>query len=223
MLLHKKKTLVLLLALLCLGSCANGQTNDPIDAANASDPTAIESAANDTTPSSDTADPSSNGAEPESKEETETDTAPTGPAKVGQTYRDFSGTLVSGDSFTLSDHLGSVIMLNFWATWCGPCVGEMPAFPKLVEKYGDDLTLVAVNIGEDSDTVTAFLEKQGYLFPVVLDEDYTISDLYPTDGIPYTLIIGKDGVISKIHLGADDADTMFETYSSDIDAALGTE
>lgn len=146
---------------------------------------------------------------------------PSGPVSEGDEMRDFTGTLSGGGEITLSDFDGKVILLNFWATWCGPCVGEMPAFPRLMEKYGDDLKIVAVNIGEDGETVQNFLTENGYTdLTVVLDEDYSISDLYPTDGIPYTLIIDRDGNISTIHLGAGDADEMFDEYSNDIDAVL---
>lgn len=141
--------------------------------------------------------------------------------KVGDQYRDFTGTAVDGSTFHLSDHNGKVILLNFWATWCGPCVGEMPAFPKLVEKYGDNLVIVAVNSGEDQKTVDDFLNKNDYTtFHVLLDTDYAISNLYPTDGIPYTLIIDRDGTITEIQLGASGADAMYELYCKYIDAAL---
>ena len=146
--------------------------------------------------------------------------APSGPIAEGDAYRDFTATLADGSTFTLSDHEGKVILLNFWATWCGPCVGEMPAFEKLQETYGEDLVLLAVNSGETQETVQAFLEENGYTFPVALDPDYTVSDLYPTDGIPYTVIIGTDGKVAAIQLGAYDADTMYGHYSELIDDAL---
>ena len=142
------------------------------------------------------------------------------PLKEGDVYRDFTGELADGGSFTLSDHEGKIILLNFWATWCGPCVGEMPAFPQLIEKYGDSLALVAVDSGEKTKTVTDFLDNRGYTFPVVLDTDGSISNMYPTDGIPYTLIIDTDGRIAYINLGAWDADRMFEEYSKMIDSLL---
>ena len=142
------------------------------------------------------------------------------PLEIGDKYRDFTGELLSGDSFKLSDHEGKVILLNFWATWCGPCVGEMPAFPRLIEKYGEDLVLVAVDVAEDAETVKTFADENGYTINIVLDPEYEICDLYPTDGIPYTLIIGRDGKISNIHLGASDADSMFLKYCDDIDACM---
>ena len=78
----------------------------------------------------------------------QSETTPEGPAAPiaeGDAYRDFTAPLADGGEFTLSDHEGKVILLNFWATWCGPCVGEMPAFERLQETYGEDLALVAVN------------------------------------------------------------------------------
>ena len=110
--------------------------------------------------------------------------------------------------------------MNFWATWCGPCVGEMPAFEQLQETYGEDLALVAVNSGEDEATVAGFLEENGYTFPVVLDPEYAVSSLYPTEGIPYTVIIGTDGKVASIQLGAGDADAMYEHYCELIDGLL---
>ena len=136
-------------------------------------------------------------------------------------YTDFTGALLGGGELTLSDYEGKVILLNFWATWCGPCVGEMPAFPQLLEKYGDDLAVIAVDLQEDSRTVADFIADKGYDFPVVLDADGTIGALYPTDGIPYTVIIAPDGTISDTSLGADGADKMVAEYSAMIDAALG--
>lgn len=145
---------------------------------------------------------------------------PSGPLSEGDPYRDFTATLADGSTFTLSDHEGKVILLNFWATWCGPCVGEMPAFPQLVEKYGDDLVLLAVNCGESAETVNKFLTDRGFTFPVAIDTAYAVSELYPSDGIPYTVIFGPDGTAAHIMVGARDAATMFAHYSAQIDALL---
>lgn len=145
---------------------------------------------------------------------------PSGPVAAGDDYRDFTAALTDGSSFTLSDYEGTVIFLNFWATWCGPCVREMPAFPMLLEKYGEDLTLLAVDAGESEKSVKSFLEENGYEFPVALDPEGEISSLYPSDGIPYTVLIGRDGKIASIHLGADTADVMYEIYCEEIDGLL---
>ena len=139
---------------------------------------------------------------------------------VGAPAPDFTAQLVDGTSFQLSQQKDKAVLLNFWATWCGPCVGELPAFTRLVETYGDKIALLAVNCGEDEQPVTGSLEQNGYTFPVALDLEGEISSLYPTDGIPYTLIIAPDGTISSIQLGASGADEMFDHYSAELDKAL---
>lgn len=205
-----KNGLLLLLLCLLLTACAgkelSGAQNSDADAA-ASDAT-----------DADTSNAGNSDAEEASKE------APyTGPLREGDAYRDFTAVLADGSDFKLSGQEGKVILLNFWATWCGPCVKEMPAFTRLTEAYGDDLCLVAVNCGEKEDTVQDFLAENGYSFPVALDPDDEISALYPTDGIPYTVIIAQDGTVSSIHLGATDAESMFALYSAEIDKLLSSE
>ena len=143
-----------------------------------------------------------------------------GPLTEGEAMRDFTAELVNGDTVTLSDYKGKVILLNFWATWCGPCVGEMPAFTALTERYGDDLALLAVNSGEAKSVVAQFLLNNGYTFPVAMDTDYAVSSIYPSDGIPYTVIFDTEGNVAHIQVGAGDAETMYAYYSQLIDQLL---
>ena len=192
----RKLSLILLLTItLLLAGCQSGNNAGNAGEANG------EAAAGDTGGETESADPS-------------------GPIAEGDAYRDFTVSLADGGEFTLSDHEGKVILLNFWATWCGPCVGEMPAFEQLQETYGEDLVLLAVNSGEDEGTVKAFLEENGYTFPVDLDPRYEVALLYPSDSIPYTVIIGADGKVAAIQLGAADADTMYAHYCELIDGLL---
>lgn len=136
---------------------------------------------------------------------------------------DFTAEVNNGSSFTLSEQKGKVILLNFWATWCGPCVEEMPAFEKLYQEYGDEVAILAVNFMEDKSTVDQFVEENEYTFPIAYDENGEMNSKYPTDGIPYTLVIGKDGIIKKIYEGSMGADAMYEEYKSAIDSALEEE
>ena len=140
---------------------------------------------------------------------------------AGDTAPDFTAQLANGDSITLSEQTDKVVLLNFWATWCGPCVGEMPAFEKLAEEYQDEVVVLAVNCLEDEETVNQFLEENGYTFAIAYDVDGSINAKYPTSGIPYTLVIGKDGVIKKIYLGAQDAETQYNEYKNAIEEVLG--
>ena len=199
--------MLLVLALLLLAGCRSNNAGNDSD----------DGIGNNT--SSDTAgDPSENVGTDD--QDSGGDAAPSGPVAQGDAYRDFTTTLVDGSEFTLSDQEGKVILLNFWATWCGPCVGEMPAFTRLVETYGEDLALLAVNCGEDEETVRSFLEKNEYTFPVALDPEYAVCLLYPSEFIPYTVIIGTDGKVAAIETGADDADTMYAYYCETIDGLL---
>lgn len=138
---------------------------------------------------------------------------------IGDNAPDFTAELVGGETFKLSDNKGKIIIVNIWATWCGPCVGEMPAFQQLFEEYGDELAICCVNSGDDKEVVDKFVSENGYTFPIAYDTDYKICDKYPTDGIPYTVIIDGEGKVSKTFLGASSAEEQYKEYKSAIDAA----
>lgn len=138
----------------------------------------------------------------------------------GEMAPEFTAFLADGSTFTLSEQKGKVVLLNFWATWCGPCVGEMPAFEKLHGEYGDSVSVLAVNCMEDAGTVDSFISDNGYTFPIAYDEKGDILTKYPSDGIPYTLVIDGNGVIKNIYMGAVDAEQQYEEYKSAIDAVL---
>lgn len=134
------------------------------------------------------------------------------PLKSGNKAPDFTAELIDGSTVTLSDFKGKPVIINFWATWCGPCVKEMPAFERLKENYGDEIGILAVNCGEDADTIKDFADANGYTFPIALDEEYQVSMLYPTNSIPYTVVIDGNGKVTHVSSGAVDADTMYERY-----------
>lgn len=128
---------------------------------------------------------------------------------IGSEAPDFTAKLNNGETFTLSDKKGQVILLNFWATWCSNCVKEMPAIEKLYEEYGNQVVIIGVNVGEDKSTVDAFIDTKNYTLPIAYDTESNISNLYPSAGIPYTVIIGKDGLVTETFLGAKDADSQY--------------
>lgn len=121
-------------------------------------------------------------------------------AEVGAKASDFTFTTLEGQSVNLSDYEGKVVVLNFWATWCGYCIEEMPDLNELTNAY-EDVEIVAVNRGETLAEGKAFAETSGYDFIWGFDESGSAESLYPSRGIPYSVIIDKDGIIQDIFEG----------------------
>ena len=111
--------------------------------------------------------------------------------------------MLDESSFELSQHLDKgVIILDFWATWCGPCVRALPIIAEVAATYKDQgVEFFAVNLGDEPAAVQAFLEEHKLSVPVVLDRDNRIGALYKAEAIPQTVIIGKDGVVQVVHVG----------------------
>ena len=153
--------------------------------------------------------------------ETATEAATEAPQDIkvlekGDKAPDFTAQLVNGETVKLSDYSDKIVLLNFWATWCPPCVGEMPAFERLKNDGDDDLVILCVNCMDDKATVDKFVQDNGYTFNIAYDEDGSIEMYYPTNGIPYTLVINK-GEVAEIYVGAADADTQYNEYKNAIE------
>lgn len=140
--------------------------------------------------------------------------------QIGDLAPDFTAKMADGGTFTLSESRGKVVILNFWATWCDPCCRELPAFQWLHDEYGDKLQVLTVNCVESKEDVVNFIEENGYTFPFALDEDASINALYPSDAVPYTLIIDKNGIISQTFCGAKSAEAQYSVYKTAIEKVL---
>lgn len=129
-----------------------------------------------------------------------------------ETAPDFTMTDASGEEVKLSDFFGKPVVLNFWASWCGPCKSEMPHFEDAYQKYGEDINFVIVNLTDGArETVEAasdFIEEQGYTFPLYFDTNTEGAMTYGTYSIPVTYFIGADGVPVAQANGALDAATL---------------
>jgi thiol-disulfide isomerase/thioredoxin len=122
---------------------------------------------------------------------------------IGSKAPDFELYDLEGEIHKLSDYKGQPVLLNFWATWCGPCRSEMPHLEEVYEEWKDKgLTFFAVNVGESSTDVTSFLDFFGFNMPVLLDSARTVSRKYGVSGIPTTYFIDEDGIIQKRIVGA---------------------
>jgi len=129
---------------------------------------------------------------------------PIGP-QVGKLAPDFSYRNSEGTMVYLSNLRGSSVILNFWATWCGPCKYEMPFLQDLAndkEKANKGLVLLTVDVGESADTVKAFLQSSGYSFTVLLDTQRKIASTYYVRSYPTTFFIAQNGIINSIQIGA---------------------
>lgn len=109
----------------------------------------------------------------------------------------------------LSDLKGKVAVLNFWATWCGPCIAEMPYFQKVVDKYKkqSDVVFLAISVDEDKPVVRPFLEKNRYTMPVAYDNNTAQS--FKVDGVPTTFIVDRNGVIQFSDLGFGGSEKLY--------------
>lgn len=109
---------------------------------------------------------------------------------------DFKLKDLNDKEIALSEFKGKKVMLNFWATWCGYCVQEMPYMQNIHNETRDkDVIILAVNVGESKDKVKKFIEKNNYSFPVVLDENQEVAQNYGVQGFPTTLFIDEDGFV----------------------------
>ena len=135
---------------------------------------------------------------------------------------EFTITTLTGQKFALYENRGKVTVMYFWATWCAPCMRGLPTFEKLQEKYNDNLEILCVNLDATEEDLRDFMKEKGFTFPVVADVYGEISALYPTDGIPYTVLVDQRGNIAKTFTGAGDPEEMMALYGAEIDRLLET-
>ncbi len=116
---------------------------------------------------------------------------------VGQPAPDFALVDVRDEDnvIRLSDFRGKVVILNWYASWCGPCRSEMPAFEVAYESLDDDVVFFGVNLQESPESAAAMLEEMAATYPAVLDEDGEVGQRYRVTGLPVTYIIDRDGMV----------------------------
>lgn len=131
---------------------------------------------------------------------------------------DFTFPGLDGKMVSLSDYKGKVVLVNIWATWCPPCVDEMPSMEKLYRNFkGENFEILAVSIDESgSEAVAPFMEKTRLTFPALIDSKGAIKPVYRITGIPESFIIDKQGILIKKIVGPLDwaAPKVFRFFSS---------
>ena len=132
---------------------------------------------------------------------------------------DFTLRSVGGANVRLAEQRGQVVMVNFWATWCTPCLQEMPHLNRLHDRYrASGFVLLGVNIDDDPRAAAALAAKLGLRFPVLLDTDKKVSRVYDMSAMPATLLIDRDGRVRHIHRGYRDG--VEKTYEEQVRSLL---
>jgi len=144
----------------------------------------------------------------------ENDVEPTVGLKQGNIAPDFELELLeTGEQVQLSDYRGNKVMLNFWASWCGPCRAEMPDMEKL--HNNEDVAVLAVNLAsteKNSSDITDFVEEFELTFDVLLDETNEVATLYAIKPIPTSYLIDEDGIIQNMAQGALNYEMMIQGF-----------
>ena len=116
---------------------------------------------------------------------------------------DFTLENLEGNDVTLSSLRGKVVLLNFWATWCGPCRVEMPSIEEMYEMFEDEqFEILAIDVQESRRAVRQFIDKNEYTFPVLLDTNGRVGSIYGARSIPTTYLIDKQGFAVGFIIGS---------------------
>ena len=128
--------------------------------------------------------------------------APVMASPVGTEAGNFTLKSAEGSNIRLSEYRGQVVLLNFWASWCGPCRQEFPHLDDLHKKYADlGFTVFGVNVEQDRASADKVLRDIPVTFPVLFDDNNQVSELYNVDAMPMTLLVDRNGVVRYLHRG----------------------
>ena len=128
------------------------------------------------------------------------ETLPVG-MEVGERAPEFTGTTVDGETVSLSDYRGKIVLVNDFATWCGPCIFETPHLMDVYKKHMNDVVVIGLNIGEREADVAAYQSQFNITYPLLLDSDGRLTEIYRPLGLPTSWFIDEDGVIRYVYTG----------------------
>jgi len=116
---------------------------------------------------------------------------------------DFTAFDLEGNPVKLSDYLGKIVVLNFWAIWCGPCLMEMPDLEAVYQEYSDrEVVVLAVNVSESASDIVTFSQEYDLTFPMLRDSDLTVVKKYGVRSLPTTFFIDREGQVRVSRVGA---------------------
>jgi len=121
---------------------------------------------------------------------------------VSDSAPDFTLKSLEGSNLRLEEYRGQVVLLNFWASWCGPCRQEMPLLDRLHHRYEDTgFAVLGVNVEGEPTPAQEIVDKTNVTFPILIDDGQKVSEMYNLQAMPSTVVIDRDGVVRYIHLG----------------------
>lgn len=139
--------------------------------------------------------------------ETNADTGPTAVTTapyVGNLAPDFTLQTIDGQAITLGDFTadgGMPVVLNFWATWCPPCRVEMPYFERASDLYEGKVAILGLNQAESAALIAGFARDHGLTYPLLVDEDMRVNNLYGVLNLPTTIFIDRNGIVREVLIG----------------------
>lgn len=131
-----------------------------------------------------------------------------GPVEIGKRAPQFTLQDMSGREVSLDDYRGKIVILDFWATWCGPCRISMPILDRIQGEYAGQLSVLAINLREPKSVVREYILEEGLHSEVLLDEDGSIGSQYGVAGIPTQYLIDRKGIIRYIAEGVENPRTI---------------
>lgn len=125
-----------------------------------------------------------------------------GAVSLQETAPDFTLKSLEGSNLRLQEYRGQVVLINFWASWCGPCRQEMPLLDRLHHRYEDTgFAVLGVNVEGEFGPAQEVVQKTNVTFPILIDDGQKVSEMYKLKAMPSTVVVDRDGVIRYIHHG----------------------
>ena len=137
--------------------------------------------------------------------------------QVGNVAPDISVSTPDGKTYKLSDFRGKPVMLNFWASWCGPCTAEMKNIEAVYQQHpNDDFVILAVNQGEGNDTIKGYADLWSLNFRLLHDDDDNAARAYRVQALPTTIFVDKAGIVYEVHIGGPMTQAFIEKRVSEL-------
>lgn len=140
---------------------------------------------------------------------------------LGKPAPAYTLTLLDGSKVTSAELKDKVVVLDFWATWCAPCMQAMPTIKSSVAKFADQaVVFYAVNAGENASLVSGFANEQAWGVDVVVDPDGTLTEAFSAKDIPLTLVLGRGGIVESVHEGTSGTEALKKQFHDELDVLV---